>query len=109
MADVLRREQEEMAATAAAADPKAAKAAEQGSPSSPGPKLDPKAHGHRMTDLTTAFEEIKARGMATLDDDGELGVDFSGFRAMLARHAGALEGIDAGGGKKGVCAPFTMI
>jgi len=30
-----------------------------------------------------------------------MGVDFAGFRAILARHAGALEGLDAGGGKKG--------
>lgn len=104
MADALRREQEEAAAAAAAADPKAAK---EQPPPTPAPKIDPKAHGYLMTDLVTAFEQIKASGLATLDDNGELGVDFKGFRAMLARHAGALEGIDAGGkkGKKGVRTP----
>ena len=94
---------EAAAAEAAAADPKAAAAAAKAAAATPPSpvKLQPQSQKLMLLDLTEAFNELQLKGYAKVDDNGEYGVEFPPFRAMLARHASALEGVDAGGGKKG--------
>ena len=87
-------------------DPKAFKAAEAAAKAAAEagerPKIDPRdpANKHLMLDLETAFQELVKSGKAKADKFGEVGIDFAGCRAMLARHAGALEGVGGGGGGK---------
>ena len=92
--------QEAFAAANTPAGKKEAEAAGLPPPVPPPTKIDAKTQKLLDLDLEALFEDAYGKS-AVKNADGDLELDFTACKSLLARHAAALAGGGGGGGKKG--------